>query len=106
MSSLFTKILQGTIPGDILYQDDIIFVIKDINPLDNTHLLIIPKDEIDSINNLDNDNKDIIREMYACGIKLVKQFGLEDGYYLRINAGDKQEVPHIHMHLVSDRIMK
>ena len=103
MASLFTKILLWEIPWDIVFQNNNMFVIKDINPLDTTHLLIIPKEEIDSINHI--SEKDIITEMFECWVKLAKDFGLTDWYQLRINAWDKQEIPHIHMHLISDRVM-
>lgn len=106
MSSIFTKILEWEIPGDIVFQDETIFVIKDINPLDTTHLLIIPKEELQSINNISEKNKNIVANLFLCWVKLAKELGLKDSYELKMNAWDKQEVPHIHMHLLSDREIK
>jgi len=60
MSSIFTKILKGEIKGDIIYQTENIFVIRDINPEEKTHLLIIPKEELISTSDLDEKNISII----------------------------------------------
>jgi histidine triad (HIT) family protein len=60
MSSLFTKILNKEIPSEMVYENENIFVIKDVNPEDTTHLLIIPKEEIDSINNLEENHKELM----------------------------------------------
>jgi len=103
MSSLFTKILNKEIPSEMVYENDNIFVIKDVNPEDTTHLLIIPKEEIDSINNLEEKHKGLIWEMFFVAKKVASDLGLLDWYQLRVNAWDYQEVPHIHMHLISRR---
>jgi len=103
MSSLFTKILNKEIPSEMVYENDNIFVIKDINPEDTTHLLIIPKEEIDSINNLEEKHKELMWEMFFVAKKVASDLGLLDWYQLRVNAWDYQEVPHIHMHLISRR---
>jgi len=60
MSSLFTKILNKEIPSEMVFENDTLFVIKDVNPEDTTHLLIIPKEEIDSINNLEEKHKELM----------------------------------------------
>lgn len=103
MSSLFTKILNKEIPSEMVFENDTLFVIKDVNPEDTTHLLIIPKEEIDSINNLEEKHKELMWEMFFVAKKLANDLGLLDWYQLRVNAWDYQEVPHIHMHLISRR---
>jgi len=103
MSSLFTKILNKEIPSEMVFENDNLFVIKDINPEDTTHLLIIPKEEIDSINNLEEKHKELMWEMFLVAKKLANDLGLLDWYKLIVNAWDYQEVPHIHMHLISRR---
>jgi len=60
MSSIFTKILNKEIPSEIIYEDEEIFVIKDINPKAKIHLLIIPKKEIPTINDLCEDDKEVL----------------------------------------------
>lgn len=103
MSSLFTKILNKEIPSEIFFENDNIFVIKDINPEDKTHLLIIPKEEINSINDLTENNKELIWEMFLIAQKLSKDLGISEWYTLKINVWDYQEIEHIHMHLISKR---
>ena len=103
MSSLFTKILNKEIPSEMVFENDNLFVIKDVNPEDTTHLLIIPKEEIDSINNLEEKHKELMWEMFLVAKKLATDLGLLDWYQLRVNVWDYQEIPHIHMHLISRR---
>ena len=101
MSSIFTKILKWEIPSEIIYQNEKVFVIKDITPEEKTHLLIIPKEEIESTNDLDESNISIIWEMHLVAQIVANKVGVEKGYKLRINVWDYQEIPHIHMHLLS-----
>ena len=103
MASIFTKILNKEIPSEILFENDNVFVIKDINPVDKTHLLIIPKQEIPSINDLEENHKEIMWDMLLVAKKMAEKFNVKDWYKLIINAWDYQEVPHIHMHLISNR---
>lgn len=103
MASLFTKILQWEIPWEILYQDENIFAIKDIKPQDKTHILIIPKHEYTSIKDLTWESRGIIWDMVLVWNHLAKKFWVEDWYKLLLNAWEYQEVPHIHMHLLSSR---
>jgi len=101
MSSIFTKILKGEIKGDIIYQTENIFVIRDITPEEKTHLLIIPKEELISTSDLDEKNISIIWEMHLVAKDIAMKIGVEKGYKLRINVWEYQEIPHIHMHLLS-----
>jgi len=102
MSSLFTKIINREIPSDIVYEDDYFIVINDIHPEKNTHLLIIPKKEIISINDLDLDDINLMWEMILLAKKIASKVWVQDSYRLRINTWDLQEIKHIHMHLLSD----
>ncbi len=101
MSSIFTKILEWEIPWEIIYQNETVFVIKDIIPEEKTHFLIIPKEEIASISDLDSSSISIIWEMHLVAQIVADTFGIKKGYKLRINVWDYQEIPHIHMHLLS-----
>jgi histidine triad (HIT) family protein len=78
MSSIFTKIIAREIPSDIIYEDKEIIVIKDINPKAKIHLLIIPKKEIATINDIQEEDKDLIANMFFVAKKLAKQFNLEE----------------------------
>jgi len=102
MSTLFTKIINREIPSEIIHENDNFIVIKDIEPEKKTHLLIIPKKEIISINDLELEDKDIMWEMILLAKEVANKIGVQDSYRLRINTWDLQEIKHIHMHLLSD----
>lgn len=76
--SIFTKIIAREIPSEIIYEQDDIIVIKDINPKAKTHLLIIPKKEIQTINDLDESDKDLIAEMFFVAKKIAKNLGISE----------------------------
>jgi histidine triad (HIT) family protein len=76
--TLFTKIINKEIPSDIIYEQDDIIVIKDINPQAKTHLLIIPKKEIKTINDLENQDREIIAEMFFVAKKIAKKLSIEE----------------------------
>lgn len=103
MATLFTKILNKEIPSEMVFENDALFVIKDVNPEDTTHLLIIPKEEIDSVNNLEQKHKELMWEMFFVARKIAKDLWIAEWYKLIVNTWDYQEVPHIHMHLISKR---
>lgn len=104
MSSLFTKIILREIPSDIIYEDNEIIVIKDINPKAKIHLLIIPKKEIPTINDLENVDKGLLSNMFFIAKKIAFDLNISDWYQLHFNVWKKggQEVMHIHLHLLSD----
>ncbi len=102
--SIFTKIINREIPSDIIYEQENIIVIKDINPQAKTHLLIIPKKKIETINDLDNNDKELIADMFFVAKKVTKMLWISEWYKLWFNVWKKwwQEVMHIHMHLLSN----
>lgn len=104
MTSIFTKIIQRDIPAQIEYEDGEIIVIHDINPAAKQHLLIIPKKEIPTINDIIPEDTQLLGNMFLVAKKLAKKLGISDGYTLHFNVGEKagQEVAHIHLHLLSD----
>ena len=73
MASLFTKIIQREIPAEIVYEQENIIVIKDINPEAKTHLLIIPKKEIETINDLEEEDRELLAEMFFVAKRLAKE---------------------------------
>jgi len=72
MASIFTKIINREIPSEIVYEQDDIIVIKDINPQAKVHLLIIPKKEIPTINDLEEIDRELISEMFFVAKKVAK----------------------------------
>lgn len=104
MSSIFTKIIQREIPSEIVYEQENLMVIKDINPKQKVHLLIIPKKEIPTINDLQETDRELVAEMFFIAKKIAKDLGVDSGYQLHFNVGAEwwQEVMHIHLHLLSN----
>ncbi|MDD3144956.1 MAG: histidine triad nucleotide-binding protein [Candidatus Gracilibacteria bacterium] len=104
MSSIFTKIINREIPSDIVFENETIIVIKDINPEAKTHLLIIPKKEIETINDLESEDTQLIADMFFVAKKVANDLGISEGYKLHFNVGKKggQIVMHLHLHLLSN----
>ncbi len=103
---VFCKIRDGEIPSDILYRDELCFVIRDIAPLAPTHLLVIPVEHFERISELESRFDQTFGAMFAAAKDSAKAEGVSDsGYRLMINQGRDggQEVPHLHMHLLGGR---
>ena len=99
---LFCKILAGEIPSDKIYEDDKMFVFKDIYPKADVHLLAIPRAHIASLNEVSDEHDEIMTHMIKQLPKLAKEQGLDDGFRTIINTGKGggQVVFHLHMHLL------
>ncbi len=99
---LFCKILAGEIPSDKVYEDDKVYVFKDIYPKADVHLLMIPREHVDSLNELDESHDALMAHMMRLLPKLAKEQGLDTGYRTIINTGPGggQEVFHLHIHLM------
>lgn len=107
--SVFEMILSGDIESDIIYEDNQIFAIHDINPVAKVHILIIPKKKIATINDLSKNDIDLIGSMFLCAKDLAKKFGInQSGYRLLFNTNDDamQTVFHIHLHLIGGQKLK
>lgn len=104
MSTIFTKIINKEIPSDILFENQNIIVIKDINPQAKKHFLIIPKKEIQSIDHIEDDDKHIISEMFFVARDIAKKLDVIQWYKLHFNVWEKwwQEIMHLHLHFLSD----
>lgn len=106
MASLFTKIINGEIKSEILFQDDQCIVIHDINKMAPKHLLVIPKKEIRSINEAKQEDKSLLGHLLLTAAQVAKDQGFsEQGYRLVININEDggMTVPHIHVHLLGGR---
>ena len=106
-ATLFEKIINREIPSDILYEDDLSFVIKDINPQAPTHLLIIPKKVIPKLSDASEDDQMTLGHLMLVAGKIADQLGLDETFRLVVNNGAKagQSVFHLHLHLLSGRIL-
>lgn len=99
---LFCKILAGEVPSDKVYEDEIMFVFKDIAPKAEVHLLAIPRLHIASLNEITDEHDKIMTHMIKKLPQLAKEQGLENGFRTIINtgAGGGQVVFHLHIHLL------
>jgi histidine triad (HIT) family protein len=105
---LFCRIVRGEVPADFLHQDDLVLAFRDINPKAPTHVLIIPRDHIDSAADLTDDDGPMLGRMFSVAAKLAREAGISDrGFRLVSNSGAAagQSVDHLHFHLLGGRSM-
>ncbi|OGU56978.1 MAG: histidine triad nucleotide-binding protein [Ignavibacteria bacterium GWF2_33_9] len=104
--TIFKKIIDRVIPAAIVYEDDLMIAINDIDPKAPTHILIIPKKEIATINDVQENDAELIGKMILRAKNIAIEQGFsEDGYRLvfNVNEGGGQAVFHIHLHLLGGR---
>lgn len=101
MPSIFTKIINKEIPAKIEHEDDLCIVIHDIHPKAPIHLLIVPKKEIATIMDAQDEDQELLGHLLLVARNMGKKLDLE-GYKLQFNVGTKggQEIFHIHLHLL------
>ena len=104
-ATLFEKIINREIPADILYEDQLSIVIKDISPQAPTHLLIIPKKVIPKLSDATGEDQNILGHLMLVAGKIAEQLELDETFRLVVNNGAKagQSVFHLHLHLLSGR---
>jgi histidine triad (HIT) family protein len=106
MSTLFSKIINGELPADIVYRDELVTAFRDINPAASTHILIVPNQVIPTVNDLTSEDEKVAGRLMLVAAKLAAQEGVaESGYRLIINCNRDggQEVFHLHLHLIGGR---
>ena len=107
--SIFEMILDKELESEIIYEDEDIFSIKDINPIAPVHLLIIPKKRINTINDVSEEDTLLIGKMVKVAKNLAKEYEInQSGYRLIFNTNDDggQTVYHIHLHLIGGEKLK
>ena len=100
---IFCQIVRNEAPADFMYKNDSLVVFKDIHPHAPVHLLIVPKDHIRSVNDIDAKDGAIISEMILAGKMMAQRTGIaESGYKLLFNVerGGGQVIFHLHLHLL------
>jgi len=105
---LFCKVRDGEIPADMVYENDAVIAFRDVNPQAPTHILIVPKKHIATVNDLDEADAPVTGEMYLAAKRIATSEGIdEDGYRLVVNCNScaGQTVFHIHMHMLGGRAM-
>ncbi len=102
---LFCRIAAKEIPAKIAFEDDQVVAFWDINPQAPTHILIIPKQHISSVSELEPGDQALMGHLMLTAKKLADEYGLGAGYRLVINTGEDggQTVGHLHVHLLAGR---
>ena len=102
MDCIFCKILNGEIPSKKVYEDEFVYAFHDINPMAPVHVIVIPKEHIESANSIDETNSINVAKVFEAIPTVAKELGLEDGYRVITNSGENggQTVKHIHFHIL------
>lgn len=106
MSCLFCKIIAGEIPAKIVYQDDMLVAIEDINPAAPLHLLLIPRKHLANLLELEAVDDQLVGHLFRVAARIARERGVaEDGFRVvtNTNAAAGQSVYHIHFHLLAGR---
>jgi histidine triad (HIT) family protein len=106
---LFCKIVRSEIPASIVYQDDRLIAFDDINPQAPTHVLIVPRRHVSTLNDLDADDDQLVGEMVRRAAAIASERGISAGGYRTVfntNREAGQTVFHIHLHLIGGRPME
>ncbi|MDD5938789.1 MAG: histidine triad nucleotide-binding protein [Clostridiales bacterium] len=103
---LFCKIIAGEIPSRKVYEDDLCYAFHDIDPQAPTHFLVIPKEHIQSVSQVDENNQAVVGHIFTVIARLAGEMGMES-YRVVSNIGDQagQSVHHLHFHVLSGRDM-
>lgn len=105
MDCLFCSIVNGDIPSDKLYEDELVMAFNDIDPKAPTHILVIPNQHIASCADISHGNSIVTARIFEVIAKLARDLGLGDGFRVVSNTGDSagQSVKHLHFHLLAGR---
>ena len=104
--TIFSKIVRGEIPADIVHQDDLVTAFRDVHPLAPTHILVVPNEVIPTMADVSQDHEPVLGRMLRVAADLAAREGIADnGYRVMINCRDHggQEVYHLHLHLMGGR---
>jgi len=107
MSCLFCKIASGEIPSTAVYHDDRAYAFADINPRAPVHVLIVPREHIDSLAEASADEGALLGHLFWVAAEIARNKGLAKGYRVVVNTGEDggQTVDHLHLHLLGGRQM-
>ena len=103
--TVFKKIIDREIPAKIVYEDDDCLAFEDINPQAPTHVVVIPKREIVSVDDIDASDERLLGHLFLVIKQVAAELGLSEGYRVVTNCGRAagQEVMHLHFHLLGGR---
>jgi histidine triad (HIT) family protein len=109
LDCLFCKIINGEIPSNKVYEDEKVYAFEDVNPVAPTHILIVPKDHIDSLDTVTDEHQQLLGYMLLVAKDIAREHNLnESGYRVVNNMGEEggQTVNHLHLHLIGGRSMQ
>ena len=100
--TIFQKIIDREIPSEILYEDDLCIVIRDIAPKAPVHLLVIPKKLITKLSESSDEDSQLLGHLMTIVKKMAKEFEIDDAFNVVINNGENagQTVFHLHIHIL------
>ena len=104
---LFCKIVGGVIPSTKVYEDETVFAFRDIAPQAPTHILVIPKSHIPSVDGITAENSAVVAHIFEVIPQIAKAEGLENGYRVVSNCGADagQTVHHLHFHILGGKTL-
>ena len=107
MSCLFCKIIAGEIPSTKVYEDELVLAFRDIAPQAPTHILVIPKAHIPSVDGVTAENSHIVAHIFEVIPQIAKAENLENGYRVVSNCGADagQTVHHLHFHILGGKVL-
>ena len=108
MSTIFSRIIAGDAPAEIVYRDEQVTCFRDIAPKAPTHILIVPNREIPTVNDLEDEDAALVGHMVLVAKKLAAREGIADSGYrlvVNVNRDGGQLVYHLHMHLIGGRAL-
>jgi histidine triad (HIT) family protein len=100
--TIFSRIIDGEVPGDFVYQDEDLVAIRDIAPAAPVHILVIPRKPVRSLQDLEGDDLELAGKLLMAIGQIAAAEGLGSGYRVVINTGEDggQTVPHLHLHIL------
>jgi histidine triad (HIT) family protein len=103
--TLFSRIIDGELPGDFVHSDDLCVVLRDIQPQAPTHLLVIPRKPLPGVQDAEAADLELLGHLLLTARRVADREGLGQGYRVVINAGEHgcQSVPHLHIHVLGGR---
>lgn len=108
MTTIFSKVIRREVPADIVYEDELCLAFRDINPQAPTHVLLIPKQEIDSLSGANGADQALLGHLMLAAAKVARQLGVGDAFRLVVNNGAEagQSVFHLHLHILAGRKLR
>ena len=106
MSCIFCQLASADLPNKILYQDDEVIAVRDIQPQAPVHILVIPREHIVALSDVTDEQMPLLGKMARVAKLLAENEGIkEKGFRIAVNCGQEggQTVPHLHMHLIGGR---